>query len=480
MTAAVQGGGVAERAARRRALLAAPAGARVAVLGLGVAGRAMALHLRRRGAQVFGLDARPLGPAELPELVAAGVTLAGPATPALLAQMEGLCLAPGVDPRLPIVQATRTRGCPIFGELALAGRLPRPVLAITGTNGKSTTTELAAALVRGCGRSAFAGGNLGTPILTWLDAGAAADVAVLELSSYMLEEAEGFACDAAVILNLTPDHLERYADLAAYAAAKARLLTTLSTTGTAVLNADDPRVRALAVGCRARLLWFSARGAALPGDGVRLLDGAWIGEGALAAWGGLELAQPHLLGQHNRENALAACLGIYALGLAGRAAQLAPAYAAFAGLPHRLQRVGEVAGVTYINDSKATNDAAAATGVRAVVGPLVLLVGGRDKGGGYAELLAALSGRPLRAVVAYGAAAPILAAAFAAGAPALPLHRAADLAAACAVARRLAQAGDTVLLSPACSSFDAFTDYTQRGAAFAGWVAAQGGRDVEA
>ncbi len=452
------------------ALLAEPRGHRLGVLGLGQSGTAMALHLVRRGAQVVGADLRREGLD--PRLAAAGVELRlGPTGAETFADVEGLAVTPGADPRQPAVAALRAAGKPVFGELELVGALPQRVVCITGTNGKSTTTALCGALVQGAGRPAFVGGNLGEPVLTWLDRGDPADAAVIELSSYQLETAERFRTDVAVVLNVTPDHFERYASMTDYAAAKARLVTLLRDGGVAILNHDDPIVRAMARSAAGRVWWFSTRAAEVPGDGAVLADDRLRACGALAPLDGLPLDHPRLLGRHNRENALAALLAAFATGLVPDPPRplLEQAYRAFVGLEHRLEWVGEHRGVLFINDSKATNDDAAAIAVAAMQRPVVLLAGGRDKGTGYAALVAAVSRQTMRAIIACGEAEPLIAAALA-GHPALT--SAPTLRAAFREAIRLAQPGDVVLLAPACSSFDEFANYKERGREFKAWVRA--------
>ncbi len=459
--------------ARMDAVLRAPQGRRVGVLGLGVAGRAMALHLVRRGAVVVGADRKTSIPsADL--LREHGIALRlGEVGEDTLADVEVLVVSPGADPRQPAVQAALARGVPVLGELELVGRLPAKVVAITGTNGKSTTCALAGALLEGCGRQSFVGANFGEPVVSWVDAGAAADVAVLELSSFQLETSYRFAPDVAVVLNVTPDHLDRYDSIEDYALAKQRLLTNMSQSGVAVLSYDDPRVREMAKATRARVWWFATRAHDIPGDGAWLSGGRLLARGEPADLDGFDLSHPRLLGRHNRENAIAALLVARALGIDDRA-KLGSAYQGFAGLPHRLELVAEGGGVRFINDSKATNDDAAAIAVQAVDGPILLLVGGRSKGGGYEALLRVACGK-VRLAVAFGEAKDEIAAALGAH---LDLVLAADLEDAFARAVAQARSGEVVLLAPACSSFDGFVDYTARGKAFAALARAHvgGGR----
>ena len=470
-----------ETLARLDEILATPAGRRVGVLGLGVVGQAMALRLRRLGAEVVGADLRAALADEAGgrALASAGVELRlGAMDAATLADVEAVAIGPGVHPDQPAVIAMRRRGVPIFGELELCGVLPAPVVAITGTNGKSTTTALLGALVRGCGVRAFVGGNLGDPVVSWLESGESADVAVLELSSFQLETAYRFAPDVAVVLNVTPDHIDRYADFAAYARTKELLVRQTRPAGVVVLNHDDPVARAMADSAAAPVWWFSTREASLPGDGALLAGDAVRAFGAAAALDGFALDHPRLLGRHNRENALAALLAeqaLAALGIAGsQPTALARAYAGFAGLPHRLEWVAELQGVAFINDSKATNDQSAATAVRAIERPQILLLGGRDKGAGYGDVVAAAPGR-VRRVIAFGEAREVIRAAVS---ESLQTSLATDLDAALEQAVALARPGDAILLSPACSSFDAFRHYAARGDHFKAWVRARAGAEA--
>lgn len=461
----------AEALAKLEAVLTAPTGHTVGVLGLGVAGQAIALLLAERGARVLGVDARL--DVDAPELQAARVALKlGPVVPEVFAAVDALAISPGVDPRQPAVQSVLAAGKPVFGELELAVPPPARTIAITGTNGKSTTTALTGALVQGTGVSAFVGGNLGDPIGNWLRK-APVEVAVLELSSFQIDSLQRFSPHVAVVLNVTPDHLDRYGSVETYALAKQRLVHAVGPGGTAVLSYDDPIVRAMAPTCRGRVLWFSTQDIALPGDGVTLVHDKLVSHGSLKSFGEVDLQHPRLLGRHNRENALAAFVAVHALGLVRTARELAPAYRGFLGLEHRLELAGTVQGVRYINDSKATNDASAATALYAMQTPVVLLAGGKDKGGGYGEMLKAAQARNVRAVICFGAACPIIATAFAGSG--LRVERARGMVDACEMARGLAQPGDVVLLAPACSSFDEFRDYKHRGHVFKEWVRNLGG-----
>ncbi|MBI5511898.1 MAG: UDP-N-acetylmuramoyl-L-alanine--D-glutamate ligase [Deltaproteobacteria bacterium] len=444
-------------------ILSAPCGRRVGVLGLGIAGRAMAALLVTRGARVVGADLKPAAAQD--DLAARGVELRiGPMGPSTFADVDLVVVSPGADPRQAAVAAARDRGVPICGELELVHPLPAKVAAITGTNGKSTTTALLGALVTASGAKTFVGGNLGEPIAGWVASGTPAAIAVIELSSFQLETAYRFRADVGVMLNVTPDHFDRYPDVDSYALTKRRLLENMDQDGVAVLSADDPRVVAMASVVRGRALWFSTTRQQLPGDGAYLRGDVLTPTAGLASLGQMDLAHPRLFGRHNRENALAALLAAYGLGVLRpeTGARLSRAYQEFTGLEHRLELVADVGGVRYINDSKATNDDAAAVALMAMDRPVVLLAGGRDKGAGYRRLVQTAAGK-VKAVIAFGEAQELLAAAFA---PNLQVSRCAGMRSAFTAAVSLAVPGDVVLLAPACSSFDEFTDYKHRGREF--------------
>jgi UDP-N-acetylmuramoylalanine--D-glutamate ligase len=439
-------------------------GKTVGVLGLGVAGCAMVQRLRTLGAHVVGIDDTQTAPSQT--VLDWGIPLRV-GQQAHLQGLDALCVSPGVDPRRSDIALLRAQGVPVLGELMLAQPVPARVVGITGTNGKSTTSALIDALLRALGVKTFLGGNFGTPVVTWIESGVPADVAVLELSSFQLETAYACPVDVGVVLNVTADHVDRYSSLEEYASAKQRLVENVTSQGVAVLNADDAWVRGMARVCEGQVWWFSPQGNVVEGTGVRVGPHETMqGFGAMSAWKEYPLKHPYLIGSHNRENAMAAFLAVCALGYGGQAEALLDGYLGFHGLEHRLEYVAQVRGVRYINDSKATNDASAAIGLAAVEGPVVLLVGGKDKGAGYQQLVHAAQGK-VKAVLAFGAAKEAVAADFHAHPH---LEKCDALMDACERAAQIAVDGDTVLLSPACSSFDAFKNYMHRGQVFKEWV----------
>jgi len=429
---------------------------RAVVVGLGKTGYSVARYLLAQGAQVCVTDSRA-APPELPRLraLASGVLVrTGELDASLLETAELVVVSPGVALAGPFFAAARARGLAIVGDVELFARSARaPVVGITGTNGKSTVTTLVAQMAARAGLRIKAGGNLGLPALDLLDA--AAELYVLELSSFQLETTASLALKAATVLNVTPDHMDRYARLEDYAAAKARIFARCDT---AVINLDDPLVAAM-VGPAQRALSFSLR-AGVAADYALTCDehGGWW----LACRGErlLRLAELKIAGLHNAANALAALALGEALELPR--AQMLAELREFPGLAHRTQWVADINGVRYVNDSKGTNVGATLAAVSGMPGPLLLIAGGDGKGQEFAPLRAAIAGK-VRRVFLLGRDARALGAALAG---VCDCDYCDSLEAAVAAAARAAQPGDTVLLSPACASLDMFRDYAHRGAAF--------------
>ena len=375
----------------------------------------------------------------------------------LLDAASQLVISPGVSLEEPIAQAARARGIEVLGDVELFARAVRaPVIGITGTNGKSTVTSLVARMAASAGRRVLAGGNLGVPALDLLDQ-PLPDIYVLELSSFQLETTSSLDLMAAVVLNVTADHMDRYASVAAYAAAKARIFMHAATV---VLNADDPLVAAMQTGRHATRTFSTQRDDAdyslLRRDGRVHL--ARQGEALL------DTARLKIRGLHNAANALAALALGDAAGLP--LAAMLDALEAFPGLPHRSAWVADIAGVRYLDDSKGTNVGATLAAVAGLDGPLVMIAGGDGKGQDFTPLAAAFAHK-VRHVVLIGRDAPALERTLEG---VCATERAADMAQAVAAAARAAQPGDTVLLSPACASLDMFRDYGHRGDEFAAAV----------
>ena len=444
-------------------------GVRALIVGLGRSGQAAARLLARSGARVVAVDrGRPEGCGALAEL---GVEVRlGEDSPAVLRGIDVLVVSPGVPLDTPIVAAARRRSLPVVGELGLAlGFVDLPVVAVTGTNGKSTVTSLIAAMLAAAGRRVFAGGNLGTPLAEFLLAGTGpvaerCDILVLEVSSFQLDTVGRIAPRVGVLLNVSPDHLDRYESYDAYVASKKRLFAGQGEEEVAVLNADDP-VCAQIPG-RARRLYFS-------GCGDRRAA-AWTEKGRVFFDGGGEIVLSPLLALGpNPANVAAAALAAGALGAGLQAIQRA--VDRFQPLDHRLAVVTERNGVTWVDDSKATNTGAVAAALAAIDRPVVLIVGGRDKGGDY-RMLAPWIKRRVKAMVCIGEAAERIIASLG---DLTAARRAATLNDAVAQAAALASPGDVVLLSPACASFDMFSGYAERGRAFRTAIAALMGGERE-
>ena len=430
------------------------------IVGLGRTGLSCARYLAAQGWRLAVTDTRA-APPELTKLAALDARIpvrCGGLDPGLLDGALCVVASPGVALSEPFFVEARRRGLSIVGDIELFARAAQaPVAGITGTNGKSTVTTLLARMAQRAGVSVRAGGNLGEPALELLAAAPA--LYVLELSSFQLETTTSLECRAATVLNVSPDHLDRYASVSEYARAKARIFARCDT---AVINLDDPLVVAMPRAAR-RTLSFSLRFGAGADYAVATSAGErWLSRAGTPL---LPVAALKVKGLHNAANALASLALGEALGvpLPAMLAELAE----FAGLPHRAQWVREARGVTYINDSKGTNVGATLAAVAGLPGPLVMIAGGDGKNQDFAPLAAAFRGK-VRHAVLIGRDAPLLAHALAG---VCTLETCGSLPEAVRAAARAARPGDTVLLSPACASFDMFRDYTQRGAVFAQAVA---------
>jgi UDP-N-acetylmuramoylalanine--D-glutamate ligase len=429
----------------------------VAVLGLARTGRAAARWLRSQGLAVYASDVGAGASGVAEELIGLGVAVQVHGHDlARLARASAVIASPGVPPEAPALVAAREAGVPVHSEIDLGARALRGTrfIAVTGTNGKSTTTALVAHLLTGAGEPCPAVGNIGRPLIELALGAAPPAWAAVEVSSFQLHDSPALAPAVGVLTNLTPDHLDRYPSAEAYYADKRLLFRNADPASVWVLNADDPAVLALAGGAAgARRVWRVTAPADAwydrPAEAL-LLDGERL----------LPRAELPLLGDHNVENALAAALAARAAGVA--AAAIADGLRAFRGLPHRLERIREVAGVVWINDSKATNVASAAVALRAMDRPYVAILGGRHKGEPYTAL-GALLGDRCRGIVAYGEAASLVAADLGRTVTVTVVPAFAD---AVAAAGARARTGDAVLLTPACSSFDQFANYEERGATF--------------
>lgn len=455
---------------------------KVAVIGLGESGEAAARLALAKGAQVHvtdthgtdsdGHDAIAARGAALRDL-GADVRLGAHAVEEI-ARAETVVVSPGIPPGVPVLAALRARGVDWISEPEFAGRfIESPLTIVTGTNGKTTTAALCAHLLCAGGVDAALGGNIGGGLGPPASALALVDPApermVMELSSFQLADIRDLTPDVGVMTNLGVDHMDRYESVDDYHSDKRRLFEAGDGHTTWVLNGDDPAVLAMAAPFPGTRLRFSLD--------EPLVPGAWLEKGRLMVDLGdagtpcrvADAGDVALLGRHNLANALAALLAAIASGAADALlapGAAAPALSSLPPLPHRLEPVGAVGGVRWVNDSKATNIAASASALRSLDGPVVLLLGGTDKGEDFRGLLPSMRGR-VRAVITYGAAGERAAREIADAAPAFPVHRVdGPFEEVVAAGQELARRDDVLLLAPACSSFDMFDNYQRRGDAF--------------
>lgn len=431
----------------------------VIVVGAGSTGLALCRYFSARGARVLLSDARSQEQiAGLSELAAAGIRFdCGQHSQELFLQADLVVLSPGVPDTIAAVVAARQAGIPVLGEIEIAWReLTAPLIAITGTNGKSTTTSVLGEIFQQWGQRTFVGGNLGLPLIEatgrddW-------DWVIAELSSFQLETIERFRPRYALLLNITEDHLDRYPDMASYIAAKARIFENLQPEDVAILNAEDPLVAELAPRIRARQVWFSSARLLQQGMGYEQGQLVWRWQGHEERFSASEL---RLRGLHNVENVMAALIPAL---LEGCPAELAwSAACAFAGLDHRMVAVRQLDGVWYYNDSKGTNVGSVVKSLAGLAAPVTLIAGGKDKGGDYAPL-AELVRQRVAHLLLIGEAAGRIAQALGS---LTDTRFAASLPEAVTLARHLTPAGGAVLLSPGCSSYDMFKNYGERGDVF--------------
>lgn len=431
------------------------------VIGAGRSGVPAAKLLRERGAQVTLADSAHTIDRE-GELRAAGVTVElGAHRADLLMQAELVVLSPGVDPEQPMIASARRNGVPVIGELELASRwLKGRVIAITGTKGKSTTTTLTSRMLTEAGFDAPAGGNIGTALSAQVDASTSDTLHVVETSSFQLEGTDAFHPWIAVLLNLSADHLDRHPTFDAYADAKARIFRNQTADDWAVVNLDDEGATSLARRANVRARRFDFALDAPVTDGVTVERGTIVRRSKGAASPLLPVAAVKIPGRHILSDVLAATAVCCLAGVPPAAMQRA--VETFQGLEHALERVAVIDGVQFINDSKATNIAAASRAIESFDRGVVLILGGKFKGGDFGDL-AALLGARADAVIAIGESRPQIHAALDG---VLPVEDATSMDDAVRKAARHARAGGVVLLAPACASFDMFRDYADRGRQF--------------
>ncbi len=429
---------------------------RVLVVGLGATGLSVARFLSNKGIQLAVADTRekPPGLAELRELLPDVAVFLGGFDAVAFERATHLVVSPGIALETPMVQQAIRSGIPVFGDLDLfASVAGAPVIGITGSNGKSTVTTLLGLMAEADNRKVKVGGNLGTPMLDLLDEDA--ELYVLELSSFQLERSNQLEAKAATVLNISPDHMDRYPSLQDYADAKNRIFKGQ---GLMVLNADDPMVGTMAKDGR-RCVQFSLKKTSNAEYRLATIDGEdWmVRENQLI----MPVSELRIKGRHNTANALAAI----ALGDAAGLSEVAMVRAMreFSGLDHRMQWVADVGGVSFINDSKATNVGACIAALEGLSDPAILIAGGDGKGADFSQLVGVVAGK-VRAVVLMGRDAPLLEQALS---PVVATIHVANMKQAVVAAHKLAKQGDIVLLAPACASLDQYKDYQERGRLFA-------------
>lgn len=451
-------------------------GKRILVVGLGKSGLAAALFLRSQGAQVTVSDLRSVDALakELPALLDAGVMVeAGGHGLLTFRRQDWIVVSPGVPLDTPELVQVLRYGLPVIGELELASRFLRGrTLAITGSNGKTTCTALCGEILRASGQPTLVGGNIGVPVISLVGQSRDDGWNVLEVSSFQLETTVEFRPRIAVILNITPDHLDRHGSLENYIAAKQRIFANQTPEDFLVLNAENAETQQAAARARSSVFWFSSRRAVRQGTFVYQDAVVWRQNEQAALEPILPVSEIPLKGEHNVENVLAA---VCAAKLAGVSAQaIHKAVAEFRAVEHRLEFVARIHGVEFYNDSKATNVDATLKAVASFSGGIHLILGGKDKDSDY-TLLQPLLRERVRAVYTIGAAAEKIEHQVA---EAASVVRCGTLERAVEEAARHAQAGEVVLLAPACSSFDQFENYEHRGRVFKQLVLAR--QDLEA
>jgi len=436
-------------------------GVRVLVVGLGKSGIASALFLADQGARVAVSDTKSEEDLhhEIPLLLDRGIGVeAGYHGERTFKEQELIVISPGVPSDVPQLEQARQAGIPVIGEVELAARyLKGQIVAITGSNGKTTTTALAGEIIAASGQKTLVGGNIGTPAISFVNKASDDTWIVLEVSSFQLETIETFHPKIAVVLNVTPDHLDRHHTFANYAAAKTRIFENQTSSDFAVLNADDATCVAMADKTKAAVHWFSRQhlvehGAFVRGDGIVWRD-------ADSEQTIMPLAEIGLKGAHNVENVLAGiCIGMMA-GVGP--ADIRRAVANFKAVEHRLEYVAAIRGVEYYNDSKATNVDATIKALESFAGGIHLILGGKDKGSDY-SLLNPLLEQRVKRVYTIGAASAKIESQI----KGAKMVNAGTLDNAVRQASETATPGDIVLLAPACASFDQFVSYEHRGRVF--------------
>jgi len=441
------------------------AGKNIHVVGMGASGLAAAQFLLHRSARVTLADAAEesaLGGAPVTARAMGIRTACGPHPADAFDNADLVVISPGVPHAIPPLMRAESRGIEVIGEIELAFRfIEEPIVAVTGTNGKTTVTTLIGHMLGKSGIRAFVGGNIGTPLITYADSGERADVLVVEVSSFQLDTIAEFRPKVGVLLNITQDHQDRYTDFSCYAASKARIFKNQDQTDTAVLNGGDAVSLSACRHTAGRKLIYGfdplLPEAASVGNLAAHIKDSTIDIHTTVERGRLDLSGTPLIGRHSHENIAAAALAALAMG--GTLKGVRAGISAFPGLPHRLQYIGTINGVRYYDDSKATNVDAVIKALDSFHSPVVLIIGGRNKGNDFG-LLAETVRRHVKRLIMLGEAKEEIASAIG---HLVPSGTVGTMAEAVESAARAAKAGDAVLLSPACASFDMFRSYSDRG-----------------
>jgi len=448
----------------------------VLVVGLGITGLATARFLHHRGAAVTVTDmaAEEALVSSVLEMHQLGIrTELGGHRWESFESSDLIVLSPGVPHTHDFLIGARQKGIPVIGEIELASRFIRdPIIAITGTNGKTTTTSLLGRMLTQCGKAIFVGGNIGNPLIGYVDRDEKADWVVLEISSFQLDTIESFRPDIGILLNITADHLDRYVNMASYATSKGRIFQNQTIEDIAIFNGADPWVLSETSRIHSRKWVFNGssnleEGARIRGNELTLAFTSCPSRRATSPWSQatlrsvrLDLRESRLYGKHNQENICAAAMAAIAAG--GDVQDIQIALNQFKGLSHRIEFVQTLSGVTYVDDSKATNVDAVYRALESFQEPVILIMGGRDKGGDYRILEKEMQNHVKRLIL-LGEASELIAAALG---NFVPTVRVSSMQEAVTNAHQVAASGDVVLLSPACSSFDMFRSYAHRGEVF--------------
>ncbi len=453
---------------------------KILVVGLGRSGFATACFAARQGARVTVTDmASEKDLAESAEqLRALGVCLElGAHNPVSFETADQIVISPGVPHTITPIRRAMACGVPLAGELEFAARfVTQPVIAIAGTNGKTTTTELTSRMLESSGFTVFTGGNIGTPLITYVDKGPKVQRIVLEVSSFQLDTIQTFCPQIAVLLNIRPDHLDRYPDFSAYARSKFRVFENQKNTDLAILNGFDPMIREMAGPIKSQKVFFADEdpkhaGAHIQKDGIFIdalpgmpmdAEPQQVAEEGAGDGVFLDLADINISEPHNLENVSAAALAALAAG--ATKAGIRSALRGFKGLHHRIEHVATLNNVRFIDDSKATNVDAVARALECFQAPIILIMGGRNKDSDF-SVLGPLVRQHVKQLILIGESGREIAGALAGHVGSAPVF-AADMTAAVFLAHQKADPGDVVLLSPACASFDMFSSYAHRGEVF--------------